>query len=505
MNPDFSPTPAPTDVILIGAGIMSATLGMMLKELQPDLRITIIERLDVAAAESSDAWNNAGTGHSAFCELNYTPERPDGSIDISKAIGIAESFEVSKQFWAYLAQQYQVKELGRFINHIDHMSFVWGDKNVDYLRKRHAALTQSPLFAGMEFSAEPQQILRWVPLVMEGRQRDQAVAATRMALGTDVNFGSLTRGMFTLLQGMPGVTFYFNHEVESLKRENGGWRVKASNRVNDEKLKIDGKFVFIGAGGGSLPLLEKSGIPEAEGFGGFPVSGQWLRCTNREVIERHDAKVYGKAAVGSPPMSVPHLDTRMINGQRELLFGPYAGFSTKFLKQGSFFDLPLSIRLGNMRPMLIAGWKNIPLTRYLINQVRQTPADRLAALREYMPNAHPEDWELAIAGQRVQVIKKDEKEGGVLEFGTEVVSAADGSLAALLGASPGASTAVSIMISLIQRCFPEQAAWPEWQEKWKRMIPSFGQSLNDNPALLADIRQHTHEVLGLNMEPVPNK
>jgi len=505
MNPDFSPTPAPADIVLIGAGIMSATLGMMLKELQPDLRITIIERLDVAAAESSDAWNNAGTGHSAFCELNYTPERPDGSIDISKAIGIAESFEVSKQFWAYLAQQYQVKELGRFINHIDHMSFVWGDNNVEYLRKRHAALTQSPLFAGMELSSDSQQIRSWVPLVMEGRPPGQTVAATRMALGTDVNFGSLTRGMFTLLQDMPGVTFYFNHEVESLKRKNGGWHVKTRQRVNDEPLEVDGKFVFIGAGGGSLTLLEKSDIPEADGFGGFPVSGQWLRCNNREVIERHDAKVYGKAAVGSPPMSVPHLDTRMINGQRELLFGPYAGFSTKFLKQGSFLDLPLSIRLGNMRPMLIAGWKNIPLTRYLINQVRQTPADRLAALREYMPNAHPEDWELAMAGQRVQVIKKDDKEGGVLEFGTEVVSAADGSLAALLGASPGASTAVSIMVSLIQRCFPAQAAGPEWQAKWRRMIPSFGQSLNDNSALLAKIRSFTHEVLGLNVEPVANK
>jgi malate dehydrogenase (quinone) len=505
MNSDQLTTPAPTDVVLIGAGIMSATLGMMLKELQPDLTIAIIERLDVAAAESSDAWNNAGTGHSAFCELNYTPEHPDGSIDISKAIGIAESFEVSKQFWAYLVQRYDVKEIGRFINHIDHMSFVWGEKNVEYLRKRHAALVQSPLFKEMEFTDEPAQVLHWVPLVMEGRAPRQPVAATRMALGTDVNFGSLTRGMFTLLQDMPGVTFYFNHEVETLKRKDGGWHVQAKDRRNDEKLKMDGKFVFIGAGGGSLTLLEKSDIPEADGFGGFPVSGQWLRCTNREVIERHNAKVYGKAAVGSPPMSVPHLDTRMINGQRELLFGPYAGFSTKFLKQGSFLDLPLSIRLGNMRPMLIAGWKNIPLTRYLINQVRQTPADRLAALREYLPNAHPEDWELAMAGQRVQVIKKDDKEGGVLEFGTEVVSAADGSLAALLGASPGASTAVSIMVSLIQRCFPAQAAQPEWQEKWRRMIPSFGQSLNDNPALVEEIRAFTHEVLGLNVAPTVTK
>ncbi|MCC3159616.1 malate:quinone oxidoreductase [Hymenobacter sp. 15J16-1T3B] len=487
------------DVILIGAGIMSATLGMMLKELQPDLRIAVVERLDVAAAESSDAWNNAGTGHSAFCELNYTPERPDGSIDTSKAIKIAEQFEQSKQFWTFLAEQYQVKELSRFINHVPHLSFVWGEDNVEYLRKRHAALTQSPLFQGMQFSTDKAELQQWMPLVMEGRDPSQPVAATRMDLGTDVNFGSLTRGMFNLLQQKPGVSFYFNHEVEKIKRkEDGRWLVRAEERATGQKLKVKAPFVFIGAGGGSLPLLIASGIPEGQGFGGFPVSGQWLKCLNPDVIARHDAKVYGKASVGSPPMSVPHLDSRVINGKKELLFGPYAGFSTKFLKKGSFLDLPLSIKLSNMRPMIIAGLKNIPLTRYLINQVRQSPEDRLAALREYLPAARAEDWELELAGQRVQVIKKDKKEGGVLEFGTEVVSAADGSIAALLGASPGASTAVSIMLGLIQKCFPQQSATPAWQAKFRQMIPSFGKSLNDDPQLVEDIRTHTGEVLGLN-------
>nr|WP_262908600.1 malate:quinone oxidoreductase [Hymenobacter translucens] len=495
---DNLPAEQTPDVVLIGAGIMSATLGLMLKELQPDLTITIIERLDVAAAESSDAWNNAGTGHSAFCELNYTPERPDGSIDISKAIKIAESFEESKQFWTYLTEKYAVKELSRFINHIAHMSFVWGEQNVEYLRKRHAALTQSPLFAGMTYSEDPQQLQEWIPLVMEGREPGQKVAATCMELGTDVNFGSLTRGMFTLLQQKPGVTFLFNNEVTGLRRkEDGRWRVKATNRASGDKTRVRANFVFIGAGGGSLPLLLESDIPEGKGFGGFPVSGQWLKCVNPDIIQRHNAKVYGKASVGSPPMSVPHLDTRMINGKRELLFGPYAGFTTKFLKQGSFFDLPASIKTGNIRPMLIAGIKNIPLTRYLINQVRQTPDDRLLALKEYLPNARPEDWQLEIAGQRVQVIKKDEKEGGVLEFGTEVVSAADGSLAALLGASPGASTAVSIMVGLVQRCFPEQAATPEWQAKFREMIPTYGRKLNEDPQLVAETRAHTSAVLGL--------
>ena len=498
MSTTDSAAPLATDVVLIGAGIMSATLGLMLKELDPTLTITIFERLDVAAAESSDAWNNAGTGHSAFCELNYTPEKPDGTIDISKALKIAEQFEESKQFWAYLTEQYNVKEIQRFINHIPHMSFVWGNENVEYLRKRHAALTQSALFEGMEYTEDRARLHDWMPLVMDGRDPQQPVAATRMDLGTDVNFGSLTRGMFNLLQEKPGVTFYFNHEVEKLRHKfDGTWGVKAQNRKTGEDLKVRARFVFIGAGGGSLPLLEKSGIPEADGFGGFPVSGQWLKCTNPAVIARHEAKVYGKAAVGSPPMSVPHLDTRMIDGRKELLFGPYAGFSTKFLKTGSYLDLPASIQLNNLRPMIMAGLKNLPLTKYLIQQVRQSPQDRVAALREYMPEAQPQDWELAVAGQRVQVIKKDEKQGGVLEFGTEMVTASDGSIAALLGASPGASTAVSIMLSLIQKCFPQQSASPMWQAKFHEMIPSFGQSLATKPELVAEVRARTSAVLGL--------
>ena len=495
------PADLATDVVLIGAGIMSATLGLMLKELDPTLSITIFERLDVAAAESSDAWNNAGTGHSAFCELNYTPEKPDGTIDISKALKIAEQFEESKQFWAYLTEQYEVKEIQRFINHIPHMSFVWGHENVEFLRKRHAALTQSALFKGMVFSEDRAELQDWIPLVMDGRDPAQPVAATRMDLGTDVNFGSLTRGMFTLLQEKPGVTFHFHHEVEKLRHKfDGTWGVQAENLQTGQEMKVRAKFVFIGAGGGSLPLLEKSGIPEADGFGGFPVSGQWLRCTNPAIIARHEAKVYGKASVGSPPMSVPHLDTRVIDGEKQLLFGPYAGFSTKFLKTGSYFDLPASIQFGNVRPMIMAGLKNLSLTKYLIQQVRQSPQDRVAALREYMPEAQAQDWELAIAGQRVQVIKKDKKEGGVLEFGTEVVTAADGSIAALLGASPGASTAVSIMLNLVQRCFPQQAATPEWQAKFQEMIPSFGHHLAEEPELVAQIRQRTSAVLDL-VEP----
>ena len=490
------------DVVLIGAGIMSATLGMLLKQLDPKLTIEIFETLDVAAAESSDAWNNAGTGHSAFCELNYTPEQTDGSIEIKKAVKIAESFEISKEFWAYLIKQRFITVPPSFIRPIPHMSFVWGEKNVEFLKKRHRALTTCHLFKGMKYTEDKDLLEEWIPLVMEGRDPNEKVAATRMDIGTDVNFGALTKCMFNYLKKQEGVALHFSHQVRDLEKEDDGrWMLNVKNTITSDRRKLKAKFVFIGAGGGSLPLLIKSEIPEGKGFGGFPVSGQWLRCTNREVIEKHNAKVYGKASVGAPPMSVPHLDTRMIEGKKELLFGPYAGFSTKFLKHGSYMDLPLSIKVSNIMPMLAAGAKNIPLTRYLIDQVRQSPEDRLAALREYLPAAKLEDWDLEIAGQRVQVIKKDEKQGGVLEFGTEVVSAADGSIAALLGASPGASTAVSIMIDLLKRCFKTQADSKEWQAKLKEMIPTYGQSLAKDAELLYQTRAYTSHVLGLQMTP----
>jgi malate dehydrogenase (quinone) len=488
-----------SEVVLIGAGIMSATLGLILKELQPDIKIEIYERLDIAAAESSDAWNNAGTGHSAFCELNYTPESEDGSISPKKAISIAESFEVSRQFWSYLVQQKKVSSPENFIKSIPHMSFVWGEKNVEYLKKRYVALHANPLFKEMLFSTDFSQLKEWMPLVMEGRNESEKVAATSMAIGTDVNFGELTRSMFNYLTQLDGVTMHFHHEVKKMRqREDKSWRIKITDLATGQKRKAYPKFVFIGAGGGSLPLLEKANVPEGKGYGGFPVSGQWLKCTNPEVIAKHQAKVYGKASVGAPPMSVPHIDSRMINGEKALLFGPFAGFSTRFLKNGSYSDLPLSIKPDNIIPMIAAGIKNIPLTKYLIEQVRQSPKDRINALREYVPGARSKDWKLERAGQRVQVIKKDEKEGGILEFGTEVITTADGSLSVLLGASPGASTAVSIMIDLIGRCFKEEIETPEWQEKLKIMIPSYGQDLNTNPTLLAEIRKDTAEILKLN-------
>jgi len=487
-----------TDVILIGAGVMSATLGTMAKVLKPSISIEIFERLDVVAAESSDAWNNAGTGHSAFCELNYTPERKDGTIDTRKAISIAESFEESKQFWAYLVKRKVIDMPEKFIQSIPHMSFVQGEENIRYLRKRHASLTTCHLFSGMQYSEEPDEIAGWIPLMMEGRDPNQQVAATRMDLGTDVNFGSLTRSMFKSLAVSPNIHLNFNYEVRSLWQDRKGiWHVIVKHRTTEKRTAVKARFVFIGAGGGALPLLLKSGVKEGRGFGGFPVSGQWLRCINPHIIEQHHAKVYGLASVGAPPMSVPHLDTRMIKGKKELLYGPFAGFTTRFLKKGSMFDLVKSLRISNLWPMLAAGFHNIPLTKYLIQQVKLSQEARVEELKTFVPTASMDDWELVIAGQRVQVIKKDEEEGGILQFGTEVVAAADGTIAALLGASPGASTAVSIMLKLLKQCFPNRYNSPEWQEKFREMIPSYGRSLAQDADLLHEVREYTARELNL--------
>lgn len=488
----------PVDVVLIGGGVMSATLGTLLEELQPNLTMQMYERLDSVASESSDTMNNAGTGHSGFAELNYTPEMPDGSIDTHKAVEINEQFEISKQFWAYEVQKKYLGDPRGFINNVPHMVFVWGDDNVNYLRKRYAALQKENLFKGMLYTEDGAQIAKWAPLVMHDRDPKQKVAATRMDIGTDVNYGHLTRAMVKHLTDT-GMQLNLRHEVQDIKRGSDGiWNVTVKNLADGTSKTVRTKFVFIGAGGAALPLLEKTGIPEAKGYGGVPVGGQWLVTTNQDIIKQHWAKVYGKASVGSPPMSVPHLDTRIVNGKQALLFGPFATFSTKYLKNGSWVDMPAALNTGNVIPMMQAGWDNIPLTKYLIQQVMLTPEERLATLRQYLPDARMEDWTLQNAGQRVQIVKDDPKLGGVLRLGTEVVGSADGSVTALLGASPGASTAAPIMMKVIEKSsFRDKLATPEWQAKMKEMVPSYGRKLNPDAAFANQIRHYSSDALGL--------
>ncbi|CAG9298438.1 malate dehydrogenase (quinone) [Celerinatantimonas diazotrophica] len=504
-----SPSRDRVDVVLIGGGIMSATLGTFISQLEPDWKIELFERLDSVAQESSNGLNNAGTGHSALAEMNYTPENQNGEIDITKAINIDEQFQLSRQFWAYLVRSGLISDPNSFINSVPHFSFVWGEKNVQFLRKRYLAMTTSPLFEGMEYSEDHNTIKNWLPLVMKGRDPSQPVGATRMVLGTDVNFGALTRQMVQMLLQHDSFKLNLGHEVCELNRTDDGWQVTVAERHNKHKRRtIYAKHVFIGAGGASLKLLQKSGIPEARQYGGFPVGGQFLVTDNQELVRQHQAKVYGKAAIGAPPMSVPHLDTRVIDGKHLLLFGPFASFSSKFLKSGSLWDLFGSLNLSNLSPMVQVGLRNFDLVRYLIGQLCQSNNARYRALKEFFPQAKAEDWKLWQAGQRVQIIKKEPGQSGQLRFGTELICDEKGSLSALLGASPGASTSAAIMLQLLERCFADQFASERWQSKIKTMIPSYGVSLNDNAKINERELQLTGKILQLTAqfddEAIPN-
>jgi malate dehydrogenase (quinone) len=489
-----------TDVVLIGAGIMSATLGALLRLMEPDWSITLIERLDGAAPESSDPWNNAGTGHSALCELNYTPQRVDGTVEISKAVHVNEQFQVSRQFWAHAVENGILPDVRSFLNPVPHVSFVHGAGKTGYLKARREALVANPLFASMEYIDDRDEFARRLPLMAAGRDFSEPVALNWTQDGTDVDFGSLSKQLigYTAQRGM---TTLFGHDVRDLtQNSDGSWTLKVINRRTGSKRKLDAKFVFVGAGGGALALLQKSGIKEAKGFGGFPVGGQWLRTDDPVLAANHQAKVYGAPPLGAPPMSVPHLDTRVINGRSYLLFGPFAGWSPKFLKQGKVTDLPFSVKPNNIGSMLGVGLTEMSLVKYLLGQLALSEADRVNDLREFAPSARDQDWELAIAGQRVQVIRR-KGAGGVLEFGTTVLAAADGSIAGLLGASPGASTAVPAMLDVMQRCFADR--YPSWEPKLKEMVPSLGTELSNEPKLFDEVWAWGSKILKLDDAPAP--
>lgn len=488
------------DVVLIGAGVLSATFAALLRELDPSLSLTIFEKLDSCGEESSDAWNNAGTGHAGYCELNYTPRRADGSIDISKALAVNTQFDASRQLWSHWVRKGRIADAATFVRRCPHVSLVWGAENVAFLKARHAAMSAHHCFATMQFSEDPTIIAQWAPLAMAGRDLSQPVAATRVEDGTDVDFGALTKALMKSLA--PTVTTHYNHHVVDLTRlEDGRWRVTTADTRTGKTTTVLSRFVFVGAGGNALPLLQKSQIPEAAHYAGFPVSGLWLRCTNPEIAAHHHAKVYGQAPVGSPPMSVPHLDTRIIDGARCLLFGPYAGYSTKFLKSGSWTDYFRSLSMKNLIPAITAGKDNLPLVDYLVRQVLQSDETRFKALLDFYPQARPEDWTLARAGQRVQIISpRTGSRKGTLKFGTEIVQSADRSLVAVLGASPGASTGASIAVQIVRSCFPEQMTEQAWLPKLREIFPAWDADLCTNATLCLELRKETANVLNLTAE-----
>jgi malate dehydrogenase (quinone) len=486
------------NIVLIGAGVMSASLATFLKELDPTISITILEMLGDCAQESSNSWNNAGTGHAANCELNYTPMRDDGSVDITKALEVNVEFDVSREFWSYLIEKGAIPDPGRFIHACPHLSFVWGDENCDFLEKRFKAMSQHHCYHGMEYATSQGDIAKWAPLTIEGRDTGQRVAATRITSGADVDYGALTHLLIAHLTRNAGAKVLYKHKVSDLTRDGaGGWIVSARDIDKGSKIDIPADFVFVGAGGNAIELLHMSGIPEGKGYAGFPVSGIWLRCDNEQLAERHHAKVYGKAPHGSPPMSVPHLDLRVIGGRKSLLFGPYAGFSTKFLKHGSYADFFESLTPSNILPLLAVARDDWQLSEYLVSQVLQSSAHQFEMLRQFFPLAERHDWREAVAGQRVQIIKPSPEKLGVLEFGTELVASEDSSLVALLGASPGASTAAFIAQNVLKKCFPEKLTADGWLPNLRTILPSYGVDLRKDADACRESRKRTAKTLGL--------
>jgi malate dehydrogenase (quinone) len=502
--PNANPNAAEPDVVLVGAGIMSATLGVLLKEVEPALTIAMFETLHDCAQESSNGWNNAGTGHAGNCELYYTPQRDDGSVDISKALQVNTEFDLSRQLWSFLVDKGAIPDPRVFIRPCPHMSFVWGGGNLAFLYRRFKEMSAHHCFHGMEYSEDRGKIAEWAPLLMDGRDDSEPFAATRIITGSEVDYGALTHLLVKHLSDQPGFDVHYNRKVVGLDREDDGrWRVSVKDVLDGSVETVSAKFVFIGAGGGTLPLLQKSKIPEGKGYGGFPVSGIWLRCDVDTVSHRHHAKVYGKASDGSPALTVPHLDTRIIGGKHSLLFGPYAGFSTRFLKHGALGDLFTSLTFDNIVPLFDVARDNFDWAEYLIGQVLQSSSQQFASLKQFVPRAMKKDWKEVVAGQRVVTIKPHESKGwfkheeGELEFGTELVVAEDKSIMALLGASPGASTAASIAIGVLEKCFKDELTANRWLPKLKGIIPSYGESLIKDAALTRQVRADTAAVLHL--------
>jgi malate dehydrogenase (quinone) len=484
--------PAP-DVVLIGGGIMSAHLGAMLRQLDPRLTLEVYEAARALARESSDGWNNAGTGHAGLCELNYTPPPAvaGAPIDVAKAVEIFGRFEQSRQFWSYAVAHGLAPRPAEFIRAVPHLSFARGAANVAFLRARHAALAAHPFFRTMEFTAERDVLRRWAPLLVDGRAAE-SIAATKIDAGTDVNFGELSRQLLAWLAAQAGCRVFTGHRVTRLRRADAGWELTVRDLASGEARCVRARFVFIGAGGGTIPLLQATGLPVARGLGAFPIAGQWLVCDNPAVVAQHFAKVYGPVPPDSGALGGPHLDVRHLHGKRVLLFGPFATWTTKFLhRTGRVSDLPRSFRAGNLATLLRTGLHNRVLVRFLVQQALQSMETRLRALRDFYPAARAADWRLVDAGIRVQALKR--ADAGHLYFGTEVVTAPDGTLAALLGASPGASVSANIALQIIQTCFPEKLRAPEGHARMKAMLPTFDVDLGQ-PAAAADYIRRSAEI-----------
>ena len=487
-----------TDCLIIGGGIMGLTLASLIKECNSSIKIDLYEKLNDVGLESSEALNNAGTGHAGYCELNYTPMGKNGKINIKKALEINSKYEITLQYWSYLSNTYKSFDPKKFIQRTPHVSLVFGDDNIRFLKERYLLLKKHHLFKSIKFSQNRKEISKWANLTMVGRDSHEKVAATIVKEGADIDFGSAANALLNILNHKKDFEIHLNHEILTIKEsKNNLWEVSVRNNISREIKKTFAKFIFIGAGGHAIRMLQKTGIREQQGYAGFPVSGQWLVCSNKDIVSQHNAKVYGMASTGSPPMSVPHFDLRIINGKKTLLFGPYAGFTFKFLRSGSYLDLIKSLKLRNFIPMIYVLIHNWKLFQYLIRESFQSKHARINLLRTFYPEAKEKDWSIKIAGQRVQIIKPNSLISGKLEFGTEVIISQNKKIAALLGASPGASVAVDSMIKVIEQCFSKKLLNSKFKKKMKEMIPSYGQNLITNKKLLERVRLSSHKNLGL--------
>jgi malate dehydrogenase (quinone) len=476
------PPPKDVDVICIGAGVMSATVGLMLKELEPSWKIMMFERLHAASEESSNGFNNAGTGHSGFMEPNYTKEvyNPDGSlktVTTDKVESVCTHFMSSRQFWEYLVKKGHLPDPDSFIHQTNHVALGIGKDQVEFIKKRYEAMKKMPLFSSMEI-AEPQdteKLKQWAPLVVAGRDPNQPICMTKVSVGTDVDFGTLTKGKIKAFMKLGGDLRLFTEVTDLKKDKDGRWIVTTKNTSTGRGISCyRAKFVFVGAGGWALLMLQKAGIPQVKGYMALPVTGDWAVCQNPEVVAKHKVKVYAPGAPGAPPMSMPHLDYRTIGGKEMLLFGPFGSITFKFLRYGSVFDALKALKPHNIGPTIGALSRNMGLAVMLLKDVFKTRMGKLADIRHYYPEANPEDWTLIPAGVRAQIIKKDPKTGkGMLQFGTEVVTNDEGTIVGLLGASPGASTCVTIALDTIEKCFKNKPEFARWAPKIKEMIPSW--------------------------------
>lgn len=480
------------NVIIIGAGIMGTTLATLAKELAPELDVTILERLDHAGAGNSWVFNNAGTGHEANCELNYTPVDEE-VISVEKALKIHAQFNIAKQFWAHLIEKGAIKDPKSFINRTKHCTIV-SEASIEELRLRFKEMSAHHFFENMQFSEDFDEIKSWIPYLMEERPRDQKMAATVIETGTDVNFGALTEQMAAHAVQELGVKIEYGTHVKRVHRSpTGRWLIEAEQNGSPIQHRAD--VLFVGAGGGAFPLLKKSHLPFRSRFSGFPVGGRFLQAPiSEEQAEQYRAKTYGKAAVGAPPMSVPHLDLRVAEGQHYLLFGPFASFKPVLEKGRGFFDYLSSMRLHDIPGLLNVALEHFPLVKYLVSETFKGEKSMFEELESFAPGMSRKfNWKAIEAGQRVQIIKD-----GDLQMGTEILVSSDKTYGTLLGASPGASVSPEVMLRCLEQLLPSIFTKDEAQKKKKEIFPEDDlDTLINNPERYREVRDSANKILGI--------